>query len=110
MKPAEAIPAALMPGGTLVLRDGCLWLDPDGGTESYLILWPAGSSLRESDGKISIYDQSGARVATVGERIEGGGGETKDLDFVRDLTGQTPPPQCQAGEGYWRAYGVRPAR
>lgn len=112
MKPADAIPAGIMPGGTLAHRDGCLWLDRSnqGRTESFLVLWPAGSTLRESDGKISVHDQNGVRVATVGERIEGGGGETRDLGFVRELTGQTPPPQCQLGESYWRAYGVRLAR
>lgn len=111
MKPADAIPAALMPPGTLALRDGCLWLDTqlEGKTVSWLILWPAGSSLRQSNGNLAIHDDRGARVASVGERLEGGGGETRDLEHVRDLTGQTPPPECQVGEAYWRAYGVRAA-
>lgn len=112
MRPADAIPAALMPPGTLALRGGCLWVDTelDGRTISWLILWPAGSSLRESDGVLTVYDGQGARVASVGERIEAGGGETPNLDFVRDRTGQTPPPECQLGEAYWMAYGVRAAR
>lgn len=107
MKPAGARPAALIEG-TLVRRSECLWLDRtfEGRLESFLVLWPAGSRLRESGGKLEIVNADDRVVGREGELIRGGGGETRDLEFVRDLTGQSPPAECQQGEAFWRLYDV----
>lgn len=106
LRPASAIPAALLQG-RVVLRGGCLWIQPAEGRELYLALWPPGSRLDPATGVITTLDASGAQVTiAVGDRLRAGGGETKDVNFVVDLTGQKPPPACQTGEGYWRMYQI----
>jgi hypothetical protein len=101
---ADAIPPALMQG-RLLLRSGCLWMQPAEGRELYLALWPAGSRLEAAGSSVVVGDPSGARFS-VGDRLRATGGETKDVEHVITLTGQKPPPVCQVGEGYWRMYQI----
>lgn len=101
-------PAGLITG-TLQLRDGCLWLDKvaDGVTHSYLVLWPAGSRAERTPSGGVVVTNGGREVARTGSRSRAGGGETHSLPLVIDLIGAAPPPECQAGEAYWRTYEAR---
>jgi hypothetical protein len=82
-------------------------MQPAEGREVHLVLWPPGSRLDQKTGVISTTDASGAQVTiAAGDRLRAAGGETKDVNFVAELTGQHPPLACQTGESYWRAYQV----
>jgi hypothetical protein len=106
LQPASAIPLALLQG-RIVSRGGCLWIQPAEGRELCLALWPPGSRLDKTTGRVTTRDASGAElVIAVGDRLRVGGGETKDLDHVVTITGQKPPLACQTGEAYWSAYQI----
>lgn len=103
-----ARPAGLLTG-TLRLRDGCLWIEREaqGTAEAFLPLWPAGSRAGQTPDGIAVFGGPGRKqIAREGTRVRAGGGETRDLEFVRELIGETPPPECQTGEAYWRAYEI----
>lgn len=101
MPPANAIPAALL-AGTLVLRDGCLWIETEP-RQSYLALWPAGSYPVKSGNIVEVRASDGTRLAAVGAVVVATGGELRDLDHVSQLIGRDPPEACQAGM-YWRVF------
>lgn len=103
-----ARPAGLLIG-TLRRRDGCLWIeqDADGTREAFLPLWPSGSRAEQTpDGIVVVGGPGRQEIAREGMRVRAGGGETRDLKFVLELIGETPPPECQTGEAFWRAYEV----
>jgi len=52
----------------------CLWLGD--GSERMVLLWPSGYSARGNP--LSVYDQSGALVGVVGQRVSLGGGPGPD--------------------------------
>jgi hypothetical protein len=93
--------------GTLIVRDGCIWIKTDDGG-SDLVLWPQGVSLGVGPaGRIEVVGMPGATAPTpMGSTVEMGGGEYKDEQFVAQLIGESIPRTCRA-ERYWLATELR---
>jgi hypothetical protein len=96
----DAYPAAQF-RGVLEVTEGCLFMTD--GSERWLALWPEGYRVERTDGSIEIRDRSGTVIATEGERLLLGGGESRGIEvggtgaadaWARDLTGQTIPERC----------------
>jgi hypothetical protein len=99
----DAYPAALA-FGTLVLEDGCIFLE-NAPSPRLLLLWPDGARLESTgDGGYRItYD--GSPIARIGEYVYVGGGlvgeAADETDFPEQLIGTTIPARCRADGGYW---------
>lgn len=85
-------------GGTLVLQDECIFLVS--GSQTYLVIWPAGYKVAVEGGRIKISDPSGDKAAYVGDEVRLGGGELHPSDDGRShvvaLIGQELPDSCPA--------------
>jgi hypothetical protein len=96
LRPMQDFPAALIEG-ELGLTDGCFVLAAPGGP--WVLLWsPSYSPIVVGDG--AGVGRNGLLFATVGQRVEFGGGEVSDTDFALELTGGALPPECRQGR-YW---------
>ena len=84
--------------GALDIRDGCIWLREAPDT-SVIVLWPSSATLDNAAGVLSVT-LDGARFVD-GDELTLGGGELKDLDFVRSLVGAVPEACVTAR--YWQA-------
>jgi hypothetical protein len=106
-KPWQPVPLALMEA-PLVLRDGCLWLVPAHGQETYLAIWPPGwHPVKEGD-ELQIRDAGGARRGSVGESIAVGGGERMDPHDIAQLIGEEPPALCRSTRAWFVSGPLRP--
>lgn len=92
--------------GSLEVADGCLFLTD--GAERWLALWPERYRVEHRNGLIHVRNRSGTVIATDGEQLLLGGGESRGIEvggteagdaWARDLTGQTIPERC--GHLYW---------
>jgi hypothetical protein len=101
----DAYPAALM-AGVLEVRSGCIFVAADG--DRWLLLWPDGYTAQLVDGGLEILDEDGRVVATEGERLRVGGGETNPVEvggsaaaerWATNLSGVDIPERC--GDLYW---------
>ncbi len=101
----DAYPAAQFLG-SLEVVEGCLFLTD--GSERWLALWPEGYRVERRESSIYVRDRSGTVIATEGEQLLLGGGESRGIEvggteaahaWARDLTGQTIPERC--GHLYW---------
>jgi len=94
-------PAALQTG-TLVVADGCIYLEEPSMRHRWLVVWPDGYSLREN----AVYDDRGGLVGRVGHEVTLGGGEVpKDqYEFVAGKLLNSIPEECRSTE-YWMAVG-----
>ncbi len=81
--------------GTLVLREGCLFLVTD--TEEYVPTLPR-STQWVSPASVRL----GGTVFTVGERVEWGGGELGTVAQARADGGYTVPDACPDEPLVWR--------
>ncbi len=72
--------------GKLVLDDeGCLRIEEHPGHTDTVPIWPAGFELDTSGDEVSVLDEEGRVVATVGEKVYmGGGGVPKDRVTLAD--------------------------
>lgn len=79
--PQAAFPAARIEG-TLVMEDGCLYLDNVLGEpgERWGVVWQFGWSVREVGGEQRVVDEHGAVRAEIGSDIALGGGTWNDPD------------------------------
>ena len=86
--------------GTLVERDGCLYVEPDDSEASVLPIWPEGFAFEvPEEGGVAVVDEAGAVVATAGEPVSMGGGMFKkgDASLRPALLRRTKP--CEGP--YW---------
>jgi hypothetical protein len=94
--------------GTLVERQGCIFLAPDEPYQGHLMLliWPNHASLaRADDGNLEILFD-GHPYGEIGDHIELGGGNLaesrNDVANVEQVIGTAIPDRCRA-ESYWSA-------
>ena len=93
----QSFPAAELIGKLLV-RDGCVRVAREGGSE-YLAIWPSGVDLNTDD-TITIVDDAGQVVATVGQEISVGGGEVPlSIAAAYSPTMRQPSIPCEGP--YW---------
>jgi hypothetical protein len=85
--------------GTLVLVDNCIRLEGVKSLPNYLLVWPPDFNFRNENGKIEIVDGGGKIVASLGDRVQMGGGEIHLLVTLDKSIQEQIPPQC-AGP-YW---------
>lgn len=90
-------PTALIQG-TLDFKDGCVWLE-EAPNASVIVLWPSNAGLDTAGGVLTLTIEDTRFVE--GDGLTLGGGELKDLDFVRSLVG-TIPQECVTSR-YWQA-------
>lgn len=89
-----------MTGGVLAAdEDGCVWLvdegeDGEGLEPEVALIWPAGYAFDTSTQQ--IIDPSGEPVASIGDRVALGGGETP----------HRTPPWCDAAERVWSVSSI----
>jgi hypothetical protein len=98
----QDFPTALQEG-ELGLSNGCFTLNGLGGP--WVLLWPptyAPVVIDDVPGVIA----GGGLVATLGQRIEAGGGEISDATFALELTGGNLPATCRTPK-FWLASEVR---
>jgi hypothetical protein len=84
--------------GKLIIDAGCLRIEDESGSESYLVIWQADYFLNDDQGVIEVLDQNGRVAARVGERISLGGGGVPLWDFSSELH-EPIPSRCQGP--YW---------
>jgi hypothetical protein len=84
--------------GELVVMNGCLRIQVENSTESYLVFWQPDYFLNQNNGTREILDREGQVVARVGEPIQMGGGEIPAVVDNDQL--QAPLPPACAGP-YW---------
>lgn len=81
--------------GTLVARQGCLYIDGEG--PDTLVIWPRDFWLEVSGG-IAIVQSGGGTSVRLGEEVRMGGGYYEDLPavlpFVRELLLDPDLPPC----------------
>ena len=94
-------PTALLTGHVRFV-DGCVRIQ-QGSDAAYVVLWPSDARLHESGGRLRVAT-SGVLLSD-GDRISLGGGEYKDLEWVRGTVGATIPEACVV-EHYWLATEV----
>lgn len=101
-------PAALL-DGTLVERDGCLWIETRE-RQRFLALWPTGYRVAAGSGTVTVLRNDGRPVAEVGRPITVGGGEYAPHQeaFVQGLIGRPIPDACR-GNKYWLVGEVLPS-
>lgn len=88
--------------GPLGEANGCIYIG------DYLVIWPPHYAADKEDGQIRILDNTGQVLATVGDEVYMGGGESPSLEFISipaDLSQQIPP-QCLGP--YWISAGILP--
>jgi hypothetical protein len=65
--------------GTLMERDGCLWVQSVFGEEPVLPIWPPEFLLQSEEGGLIVSDGQNVRVA-VGDEVRMGGGHTPSVE------------------------------
>jgi hypothetical protein len=93
-RPAPGPSLLALTSGKIVVEDGCLRLEWDGGSD--LLIWPYGFSYRISGNDIQILNEKGEIVARTGDYKQLGGGEVPSLELA---TGSTPSVNCPGP--YW---------
>jgi hypothetical protein len=90
--------------GVLEIKDGCLWLEQEGGR--YLPIWPRGTSLHDSSTGLILVTADRATTVIVGtNRVALGGGEAPSRASVEGSIGQTIPDQC-ATAPFWSVFTI----
>jgi hypothetical protein len=95
---------AALAEGTLILDNGCVWLEQDGGNR-YLPIWPKETAVLEVNGAlvISVRDER----YSIGTRLLLGGGESPSRALIEEAIGQRIPDQCFNGM-MWSVSSVDP--
>ena len=81
--------------GQLVLSDDCVWLVNAQLEETWLVVWPPGTSRSGPD----IVGSGGLELAKVGDDVELEGGEYDAVEVVSQLVAPIPSA-CQT-DRYW---------
>lgn len=89
--------------GQLVQEGPCLRVSA--GEESYLVVWPMGSSARVVARNLQISDQRTGAIATVGDRVSLVGG-IETFEGLERVTLSAPIPADCPGP-YWLAGSIR---
>ena len=89
--------------GTLTTEGGCIAVST-GPDSSVYVIWPEGYSLAEEGGGTWLMDDSGNRVAAIGDEVEMGGGSTNLAHAEPSVPGGIPS-SCAVGgpDSYWFA-------
>lgn len=94
---------------TLVLVDNCIRLQnqSDEVVIDYLLIWPPDFNLSIENNAINVLDENNNIVASIGDRVEMGGGEIHLLSLLDEFIQEQVPPQCPGpywivGEGFTR--------
>jgi hypothetical protein len=95
--------------GTLVLVDNCIRLQYQAGEVDidYLLIWPPDFNISNEDGAVNILDGNNNIVASIGDKVEMGGGEIQLLSLLDKFIQEQVPSQCPGpywivGEGFTR--------
>lgn len=93
--------------GTLVLTDNCIRLERGESLANYLLIWPPDFDFTSENGTIKILNGENEIMASIGDRVEMGGGEIhllSQLDkFIQEqIPSQCPGPYWIIGEGFTR--------
>jgi hypothetical protein len=94
-------PAALF-SGTIHFRAGCVWGDAVG--ETQVMVWPPTSRLDRRDGHLVLVVDD--VVLEDGDTFSIGGGQYKDVEFIRGLAGAIPN-ECLS-DLYWLGNDINP--
>jgi hypothetical protein len=98
--PSNGSMEALM-RGRLELRDGCVWIAPEGGGgQPLLVVWPAETEMQRSEETVRFRNSVSGSGASVGKRIEISGGEVEGLQ--PGALAEPIPSACAAGP-FWVA-------
>jgi hypothetical protein len=89
--------------GTLVEREGCLYIGSKNGEDGQSPLWPHGFSYYRDENVITILDEEGNPVARTGEEVSMGGGligepESPLSDELKEKVGDCEGPYWVVGE------------
>ncbi len=90
-------------GGTLTSQNGCLTVS--GYDSPLFVVWPNGYSLAEEGDDVWLVDDSGNRIAKIGDYVLMDG-ESRDLAHAESEVVGGIPPSCQVVGGpdaYWFA-------
>ena len=93
--------------GTLVVTDNCIRLERNISLVNYLLIWPPDFNISNENGAVNILDENNNIVASIGDRVEMGGGEIHLLSLLDEFIQEQVPPQCPGpywivGEGFTR--------
>jgi hypothetical protein len=86
---------------TLVLVDNCIRLQnqSDEVVIDYLLIWPPDFNISNENGAVNILDENNNIVASIGDKVEMGGGEIHLLSLLDEFIQEQVPPQCPGP--YW---------
>jgi hypothetical protein len=89
--------------GTLTADSGCLAVSGGPGS-SVFVVWPAGYSLADEGSETWLLDDSGNRIAAIGDQVQMGGGITNLAHAEPSVQGGIPAA-CEIGgpDAYWFA-------
>jgi len=83
--------------GELILANGCLRLNTN--HASYLLVWPPDFAPGAENDVIHVLNRDGQVVASVGDEVYIGGGETRSIGFLDEQLQQQLPTDCPGP--YW---------
>jgi hypothetical protein len=93
--------------GTLILTDNCIRLERGESLANYLLIWPPDFNFTIEDDTIKILNSENEIVASIGDRVQMGGGEVHILSQLDKFIQEQVPSQCPGpywiiGEGFTR--------
>ncbi|MEM7331666.1 MAG: hypothetical protein AAF490_06215 [Chloroflexota bacterium] len=104
----DAFEEALLVGELVVMND-CLFVQGDGSTDLYLIIWPRLFTVDNSGSLPTVLDENGADVFQVGELAYLGGSSRSANDIERIQTQLVEPiPDRCLGSDIWSVGEVLP--
>jgi len=91
--------------GTLVLVDNCIRLDSGKSLPSELLIWPPDFNFTIENDTIKVLNDKNEIVASIGDRVQMGGGEIHllsqlDKSIQEQVPSQCPGPYWIIGEGF----------
>jgi hypothetical protein len=89
--------------GTLTTENGCVAVQT-GPALSIYVVWPNGYSLADEGGETWLVDDSGNRIAGMGDVIQMGGGSMDLANAEREMSTSMPAACVKGGpDAYWLA-------
>src|SRR5574341_41831 len=81
-------------GGTLVLTDNCIRLERGESLANYLLIWPPDFNFTIENDTIKVLNDKDEIVASIGDRVQMGGGEIHLLSQLDKSIQEQVPSQC----------------